>query len=78
MQKCTKLLYTVENKCVEYRNRRPPQPESAYIHDTLAATIIKKNKIKKSAVRSRISSKLILASCVGYFDRAYFGFYVTS
>ena len=25
-----------------------------------------------SAVRSRISSKLILASCVGYFDRAYY------
>ena len=31
-----------------------------------------------SAVRSRISSKLIFASCVGYFDRAYCGFYVTS
>ena len=31
-------------------------------------------------MRSRISSKLILASCVGYFDRAYcsYGFYVTS
>ena len=38
-----------------------------------------KNKMKKtSAVRSRISSKLISASCVGYFDRAYYGFYVTS
>ena len=36
-------------------------------------------KIKKtSAVRSRISSKLVFASCVGYFDRAYYGFYVTS
>ena len=36
-------------------------------------------RIKKtSAVRSRISSKLIFASCVGYFDRAYYGFYVTS
>ena len=36
-------------------------------------------KIKKtSAVRSRISSKLISASYVGYFDRAYYGFYVTS
>ena len=33
---------------------------------------------KTSAVRSRISSKLIFASCVGYFDRAYSGFYVTS
>ena len=33
---------------------------------------------KRSAVRSRISSKLIFASCVGYFDRAYCGFYVTS
>ena len=31
-----------------------------------------------SAVRSRISSKLIFASCVGYFDRVYYGFYVTS
>ena len=31
-----------------------------------------------SAVRSRISSELIFASCVGYFDRAYDGFYVTS
>ena len=31
-----------------------------------------------SAVRWRISSKLIFASCVGYFDRAYYGFYVTS
>ena len=29
-------------------------------------------------MRSRISSKLIFASCVGYFDRAYYGFYVTS
>ena len=46
------------------------------------------NKKKTSAVRSRISSKLIFASCVGYFagdtsirgyfDRAYYGFYVTS
>ena len=33
---------------------------------------------KTSAVRSRISSKLIFASCVGYFDRAYYGFCVTS
>ena len=33
---------------------------------------------KTSAVRSRISSKLIFASRVGYFDRAYHGFYVTS
>ena len=32
---------------------------------------------KTSAVRSRISSKLTFASCVGYFDRAYYGFYVT-
>ena len=33
-------------------------------------------KIKKTtAVRSRILSKLIFASCVGYFDRAYYGFY---
>ena len=38
-----------------------------------------KIRIKKtSAVRSRISSQLIFASCVGYFDRAYYGFYVTS
>ena len=29
-------------------------------------------------MRSRISSKLIIASCVGYFDRAYYRFYVTS
>ena len=36
-------------------------------------------KIKKTLpVRSRISSKLIFARCVGYFDRAYNGFYVTS
>ena len=27
-----------------------------------------------SAVRSRISSKLIFAGCVGYFDRVYYGF----
>ena len=32
-------------------------------------------KKKTSAVRSKISSKLIFASCVGYFDRAYYGFY---
>ena len=32
---------------------------------------------KTSAGRSRISSKLIFASCVGYFDRVYNGFYVT-
>jgi len=34
-------------------------------------------KLKKTTVRSRIWSKLILASyvlCVGYFDRAYSGF----
>ena len=29
-------------------------------------------------MRSRNSSKLIFASCVGYFDRAYYGVYVTS
>ena len=29
-------------------------------------------------MRSRISSKLIFASCVGYCDRAYCGFYITS
>ena len=29
-------------------------------------------------MRWRISSKLIFASCVGYVDRAYYGFYVTS
>ena len=33
---------------------------------------------KTLAVRSRILSKLIFGSCVGYFDRAYYGFYVTS
>ena len=33
---------------------------------------------KTLAVRSRVSSKVIFASCVGYFDRAYDGFYVTS
>ena len=38
-----------------------------------------KKKILTSAVRSRISSKLIFASCVGYyFDRACYGFCVTS
>ena len=31
---------------------------------------------KTSFVRSRISSQLIFASCVGYFDRAYYGFCV--
>ena len=35
-------------------------------------------KKKTLAGRSRISSKLIFASCVGYFDRAYYGCYVTS
>ena len=29
-------------------------------------------------MRSRISSKLIFASCVGYFDRAYYGFMTSS
>ena len=29
-------------------------------------------------MRSRISSKLIFASCVENFDLAYYGFYVTS
>ena len=29
-------------------------------------------------MRSRILSKLIFASFVGYFDRAYYGFYVIS
>ena len=33
---------------------------------------------KTSAVRWRISSKLIFATCVEYFDRAYYGFYATS
>ena len=35
-------------------------------------------KLNKLAVRPRTSSKLIFASCVGYFDCAYYGFYVTS
>ena len=30
-----------------------------------------------SPMRSRISSKVIFASCVGYFDPACYGFYVT-
>ena len=30
--------------------------------------------LEKTAVRSRISSNLILASCVWYLDRAYCGF----
>ena len=29
-------------------------------------------------MRSRISSKLIFASCVGYVERVYSGLYVTS
>ena len=29
-------------------------------------------------MRSKISSKIIFGSYVGYFDRAYYGFYVTS
>ena len=29
-------------------------------------------------MRSKISSKLIFASCVGYLDRTYYGFYVNS
>ena len=29
-------------------------------------------------MRSRISSKLIIASCVGYSDHTYYEFYVTS
>ena len=33
---------------------------------------------KTSAMRSTISSKLIFASCVGYFDLAYYGFSVAS
>ena len=33
---------------------------------------------KRSAVRSRISSKLIFATCLGYFDRGYYGFCLTS
>ena len=33
---------------------------------------------KTSALRSRISSRLIFASCVGYFDRAYYLYYVPS
>ena len=31
-------------------------------------------KIKTTTVRSRISSKLIFASCAWNFDRAYYGF----
>ena len=39
-------------------------------------SVLQITKIKKTtAVRSRILSKLIFASCVGYFDRAYYGFY---
>lgn len=38
---------------------------------------ILENKIK-SSVRSRISSKLIGTSCVGYSDRACYGFYMIS
>ena len=34
------------------------------------------SQMKPSAVRWRISSKFIFASCVGYFDRAEYGFYV--
>ena len=33
---------------------------------------------RTSAVRSKISAKLIFSSCVGYSDRSYYGFYVTS
>ena len=44
-----------------------------YILDTVCIL----QKKKTSAVRSRISSKLIFASYVGYFDREYHGFNVT-
>ena len=48
-------------------------------NDYYDVTSVLYNKDKKtSALRSRISSKLIFASCVEYFDRAYYGFYVTS
>ena len=40
---------------------------------SVGRSFIRKNK-KMRAVRSRILSKLIFASCVGYFDRAYDGF----
>ena len=52
-------------------------PFGLYYYTTEEHYFIIRTK-KTSAVRSRISSKLIIASCVGYFDRAYYGYYVTS
>ena len=42
------------------------------------ATHVYKKTHKTSAIRSRISSKLMFASCVWFFDRAYYGFHMTS
>ena len=50
----------------------------ACAHTTAAHIFILQKRKKTLAVRSRISSQLIFESCVGYFDRAYYGFHVTS
>ena len=34
-------------------------------------------KFSTTAVRSRISPKIVLLSCVGYFDRGCFGYFTT-
>ena len=53
--------------------------QEEFLLTTIIFTLNITTKLKKtSAVRSRISSKLIFASCVAYFDRAYHGFYVVS
>ena len=53
-----------EKRPIVYRRERAWQWRSKNIP-------YKKTKKNSSAVRSRISSKLIFASCVGYFDRAF-------
>ena len=54
---------------------------NAFVFDTNVQTVLIFVVNKTVAVRSSISSKvmfLTIASCVWYFDRAYYGFYMTS
>ena len=58
-----------------YYNRRVFRDPSG--HDYRGA-LYNKDIRKTPRVRWRISSTCIFASCVGYFDRLHYGFYVTS
>ena len=73
--------FTYNQSCPPFRFTvyfLPEQAQRATYAARGAKRLVYVIKWKNVSCEITISSKLIFASCVGYFDRAYYGFYVTS